>query len=81
MLEKTHNDNGIKSFTFSKSTQHIILIDGQQGSVVKSALIMINMVPVQSRLELFRCVLEKNTLWHCPCLAVLVRNSKFLLYR
>ena len=69
----------LRALLFSKSTQHIILIDGQQGRVVKSALIMINMIPIQSRLELFRCVLEKNFMT-LPCLAVLVRNSKFLLY-
>ena len=45
-----------------------------QSRVVKSAVILIDIAAVQNLLAPLCCVLNKDTLWHFPCLVVLARK-------
>ena len=51
----------------------------QHGQMAKSAMIMIDMVLVQSLLMLFFCVFKEDSLWHFPQV-VLASSSKFQSY-
>ena len=52
----------------------------QRDPVVESAVIVIDMISVQTLLTLFSCVLGKTLFSIFPCLAVLVKSSKFQSY-
>ena len=52
----------------------------QCGRVVKSAMMAIYMIWVQTYFAPFCCVLRKDTLRAFPCLVILASSSKFQLY-
>ena len=52
----------------------------QRDPVVKSAVIVIDMISVQTLLTLFSCFLGKTLFSIFPCLAVLVKSFKFQSY-